>query len=167
MRSEKRRFFAPNKWFNDTSPNYVHGRDQRARGTVNSILNRFVSNYTPTHVVSVKTQAILLINHPWLQRIIISKYCFRTLLKTLWDNRGHENGVLHPSPHPVALCCHWGCPSRDDVMVDAKPQGLSSIARWLTGQCTKRCWSVIDNNTVGREMVLHRMQPNLSFWENL
>ena len=111
MRSEKRRFFAPNKCFNDTSPKYVHGRDQSARGTVNSIFNRFVSNYTPTHVVSVKTQAILLIDHPWLRRIIISKYCFRTLLKTLWDNRGHENGVLHPSPHPVALCCHWGCPS--------------------------------------------------------
>ena len=85
MRSEKRRFFAPNKWFNDTSPNYVHGRGQSARGTVNSIFNRFVSNYTPTHVVSVKTQAIMLIDHPWLQRIIISKYCFRTLLETLWS----------------------------------------------------------------------------------
>ena len=56
---------------------------------------------------SVKT--ILQLEAPWLRKTTILQMQVRNLLKVLWNTDGHENGVVDPSAHPVAIYYPWGC----------------------------------------------------------
>ena len=56
-------------------------------------------------------KAILQLEAPWLRKTTILQMQVRNLLKVLWNTDGHENGVVDPSVHPIAIYCPWGCRS--------------------------------------------------------